>query len=50
MNELVTTTSDRFRGDWDSPLAGDDPRNHLCEYIISPTPLSDEQYDEGGYD
>jgi hypothetical protein len=50
MNELVATTPDRFHGDWDSSPAGDDPRNHLCEYIVSPTPLPDAEYDEGGYD
>ena len=52
MNELVTVTADWFRGVWDddAPAGDDDPREHLHEYIVSPEPLLDSWYDEGGCD
>lgn len=46
MNELVTVTADWFRGAW-ADTSGDDPRERLHEYIVDPTPLSDDWYDEG---
>jgi hypothetical protein len=49
MKELVTTIPDRFHPERDG-LPIDDPRESLCEYIISPTELTDTWYDEGGCD
>ena len=49
MNELVAETPDLFRSDFDTPLE-DDPRYQLHQYIISPTPLPDDLFDEGGCD
>jgi hypothetical protein len=49
MNELVTEIPDLFRSEWET-VVDDHPRDCLCEYIISPIPLDDELYDEGGSD
>lgn len=49
MNELVTDAPDLFRSEWET-VVEDDPREHIYEYIISPTPLPDDLYDEGGSD
>ena len=49
MNELVTDAPDLFRSEWET-VVEDDPRERLYEYIISPTPLADDLYDEGGSD
>jgi len=52
MNELVTVTADWFRGVWDDdiPVGDEDPCDQLHEYIVSPEPLPDSWYDEGGCD
>jgi hypothetical protein len=49
MNELVTELPDLFRSEWET-VVEDEPRGRLWEYIISPTPLADDWYDEGGSD
>lgn len=48
MNELLSTTTERYYRAWDEPALDDDPRDHLYEYIIDPEPLSDSHFDEGG--
>ena len=49
MNELVAESPELFRSDWETVLE-EDPHYRHYEYIISPTPLPDELYDEGGSD
>ena len=49
MNELVTEIPGLFRSEWET-VVEDEPGPRLCEYIISPTPLADDLYDEGGSD
>jgi hypothetical protein len=51
MNEVVDMTAEWYGGGWDSPpVDGEDPQDRLNEYIISPDPLPDSQFDEGGCD
>ena len=51
MNEVVDMSAVWYVGGWDSPTTdGEEPLDRMNEYIISPDPLPDSQFDEGGCD